>query len=528
MKRVLPLLFIVCLLFFSCKGAWELSENTTQEDAHLVGKPEVVVTEPAKDDDYGKPPSLKADDILQATIGDNVDFLSGITATDASGNNIIDMVKWNTSADLSKAGQYTVYYTVTDKSGNIEKLSRILIINEPPTFYNREEAIAIVNATADKYHAMGISVAVIENGKVTDSIASGDAVYNIREMTTNTKIRVASISKVVVAMAAFKMYDDGLIDIDEDISVYWGTEIRNPQYPDMPITIRDLLCHTSSLRNEDSNYIRGVDKTLDQLISGSVFSSLEPGNVSSYIYNNYAFGILADTLELAYGENLDAYIKKNIFEKMEIEASYVTSTLKAEELASLYNSNWDCVRSVEYMANRPIRTELGCYISYYAGNLTISAGDLGKLITVLMNDGMYEDTRILSGEAVALLEEPQFTINHVDPLEYIQCLPVRYRNGMYGRTNLYYHTGTAYGVFSLMCYDPDSGDGVIVITTGATTGYDENQVTNVCGDIAAVIMEMLEGNSPQNYSGRFHKQQAVGVPPLTNKVEEKANFGKLV
>lgn len=439
-------------------------------------------------------PVLISDGPLRAEIGDKVDFLKGITATDALGADISDRIKWKTNTEIAAAGSYIVLYFVTDSNGNMVMLRRILEIYARGELFLYEEEIAraAVQASADRYHTMGISVAVIENGRVADTIADGSAVYKSAQMTDDTKIRIASISKIAVAMAAAKLMDEDIIDPREDIGTYWGADIRNPRFPDTPITIRDILCHTSSLRSNDEDYRLGVDKTLRQLTAGQVFSYCEPGLESSYMYNNYAFGVLAVTLELVCGEVLDDYLRKNIFEEIGIEASFSTAMLEKEELASLYNASWQCTRSADYMSTRPIYTEPGYYIWYYAGNLTVSAGDLAKLVSVLINDGKYEDKQILSPKSVAWLEEPQLTAEDEIGLEFTQCRPLRYRRGMYGRENLYYHTGSAFGVFSLMCYDPVSGDGVVILTTGATTGYDEYGVTSVCGDVADTILRSLE------------------------------------
>ena len=67
-------------------------------------------------------------------------------------------------------------------------------------------------------------------------------------MTPDTKVRVASISKVVVAMCAMSMADEGLIDLDAPLSDYWGSGVRNPYSEGQP-SVRTLMTHTSSLRN---------------------------------------------------------------------------------------------------------------------------------------------------------------------------------------------------------------------------------------------------------------------------------------
>jgi CubicO group peptidase (beta-lactamase class C family) len=67
------------------------------------------------------------------------------------------------------------------------------------------------------------------------------------------------------------------------------------------------------------------------------------------MYNNYAFGVLAVTLELAKNQVLDDYLKETIFKQLDIEASYSTSTLKPEDMAELYNPDWSVERSIYHM-----------------------------------------------------------------------------------------------------------------------------------------------------------------------------------
>ena len=59
------------------------------------------------------------------------------------------------------------------------------------------------------------------------------------------------------------------------------------------------------------------------------------------------------------------------------------------------------------------------------------------------------------------------------------------------RDRLYYHTGSAYGVYNLLSYDPDAGDGVVVLTTGADGGRDEYGIYAVCGEISRILYEAV-------------------------------------
>jgi CubicO group peptidase (beta-lactamase class C family) len=431
---------------------------------------------------------------LKTEKGQRPDYLRGVCAIDPCGNDISSSVTWSTEVNYMETGSFSVIYSVSDALGSTRLLKRQLTICEAGTLshYNHDAAQAIVDAAAAEFHTMGLSVAVIENGQVIDSLVNGYAVANSVKMSADTKMRIASISKLGVAIAAAKLYDEGLVKPDEDISTYWGKKIRNPHFPDTPITLRDILCHTSSMTSNDEDYVLGAENTLNQLLSGEVFSWVEPGAQSSYMYNNYAFGVLAVTLELAKNEVLDIYLRDTIFKQLDIEASYSTSTLDSKDLAELYDADWSVTRSIYHMITRPDRSDLGGHIWYYAGNLTISAKDLAKLVTVLINDGRYNNTEILSPEAVAWLEEPQFTVIEDDRYEFIQCLPLRYKSGLYGRDGLYYHTGTAYGVFAIVCYDPDARDGIVVLSTGASTDYDDMGIASVCGSLAESLLNLTK------------------------------------
>ena len=52
---------------------------------------------------------------------------------------------------------------------------------------------------------------------------------------------------------------------------------------------------------------------------------------------------------------------------------------------------------------------------------------------------------------------------------------------------MYYHTGSAYGFYGLLSYDPDTRDGVVVFTTGASGVTDSYGVYAVCGQVAQAV-----------------------------------------
>lgn len=345
-----------------------------------------------------------------------------------------------------------------------------------------------VDAVAAKYGAAGLQVAVIEDGQVTDAYACGWATKGSDRMTPDHKTRIASITKVGVALAAMALYEDGVIDLDESIGTYWGVSARNPYYPNDPVSVRALLTHTSSIPSLGDDASRSRGAVQSRLQSGG-FSRVRPGDTSSWNYNNYAYGVLGQTLEIASGRFLDDVMEERFWDIMEIDGAFESGNVKNKDLLCTVYQYGGVGRSLSAMQSNTRRyNPPGATGAYFSGGMTMSAADLGKMTALLANDGCYEGLQLLKASTVELMEtrcEPQL------PDGTWQALALRSQDDLYGRDRLYYHTGSAYGVFNCMSYDPDARDGVVVLTSGASGVKDERGIYAVCGEISRYIYDVI-------------------------------------
>ena len=346
---------------------------------------------------------------------------------------------------------------------------------------------AKVEEIAAKYGAIGLQAAILENGVVTDSFACGWATKDSDPMTADHKMRVASLSKVSVGMAAMLLRDRGVIDLDASIGDYWGFPTHNTRYPNSPVSIRSLLSHTSSIPMYGDDVSRSRSAVEARLRSNG-YNSLQPGSVWSWGYNNYGFAVLGMTLELAAKDYLDNILDKNLWSVMDIDAAFEGGEIQAaDKLATIYRHGGSVGRSVEAQKNYKRPSAPGGSGSSFAGGLTISANDLAKLLSLLANDGTYQGLRLLSRESVELMET-RFDQILLDGT--YQALPLRSQDGIYGRARLYYHTGSAYGVYNFMSYDPETGDGIVVLSSGASAARDGNGIYAICGNLARYFYEL--------------------------------------
>lgn len=291
----------------------------------------------------------------------------------------------------------------------------------------------------------------------------------------------------------------------------------NPYSKGQP-TARTFMTHTSSIKNLDTT--RGLSKLRGILQSKSSWRSMEPGNGGYWSYSNFGMCVLGTTLELAYDGLLDDYLQKRFLEPIGARASFCGGRLEEDEVATLYTTGGVGRSAADHAAQR-IPSKIGDTASYFPGGYTTSAVDMAKLVAVLANDGVYKEpvygyaqvrdmengtelavaeplpgkfkeTRLLTEESVSELETPQFTVRLEGYAPFEQCLILRRQEDVMDQEVLYYHTGSAYGVFSLMTYNPVTKNGVVVITTGASRNMNEHGMYALCYDLMEILYEKME------------------------------------
>ena len=342
-----------------------------------------------------------------------------------------------------------------------------------------------VDAAGQRYGATGLQVAVIERGRLTDTFAYGWATKGEDRMTPTHKMRIASISKILVGMAAARMRQDGLVDYSAPLGIYWDDSFVNPAHPDSPVTIKTLLTHTSSLADGGLT----ASSVRYRLSTGRGYTSAVPGSLDNWEYSNFGFGVLGMTLERVGNRTLDQLLNRYFFNIMDIDASFYAGDLyDSSKLVTLY-SGGSVTRSLSAQRQRHAPDSPGSDGTVFAGGLVISVQDLGKVAALLANDGSYEGLQLLSPESVRVMET--YDGQRVSDGFY-QAMPIRYRADAYGRAGIYYHTGSAYGVFNGFSYDPQTGDGVVVLSVGASGARDSNGNYAVCGAIFDSVYRTIQ------------------------------------
>lgn len=229
---------------------------------------------------------------------------------------------------------------------------------------------------------------------------------NIASQTTPTSESIyvlASVSKTITATAAMQLYEQGKINLDEDINNYLPFEVRNPNFPEVPLTTRMLLTHRTGLawpNSEDPNFyntFRNVDipalgRWLENYITptginyvAEIWKNVRPGNTVGY--SNIGGALLGYVVEAVSGVTFAEYCKVNIFDPLEmVNTSFRLSDLDQSKLATLYSGG----------------TVNGQYQVFFYPSTTAKStvADLSHYLIAYINGGIYKSKRILDESTI--------------------------------------------------------------------------------------------------------------------------------
>ncbi len=355
----------------------------------------------------------------------------------------------------------------------------------------------------------GTLVVFCQNGLIESlSFGKSDLDRNI-PTTEDTKYRIASISKTITSIAIMQLAERNLLDLDQDISDILRYKIRNPVWPEVAITVRMLLSHTSSI-TDDSTYNNFLDATVKNnpipdlkerlTLAGSYYSSDQflstmPG--SYFMYSNFNFIILGTIVEKISASRFDVYCKKFIIDPLNINASFNVNDLRnMDEVSVLYrkiNGAW-IAQTDDYKGIQPTYNKLKNYVPGTnggrfgpQGGLRCSGKDLAKIFLVLMNNGTFENTTLLTPKSCNDMCSNQWTFNGSNGDNYsglfrswglgIHRITSTLLNDIVlpGSSSMLGHSGDAYGLISDAYFDKKRNVGFVFIANGIGKGYQNNE-----------------------------------------------------
>ncbi|MGC4096129.1 MAG: serine hydrolase domain-containing protein [Nitrospira sp.] len=325
-----------------------------------------------------------------------------------------------------------------------------------------------------RFDMVGLSVAVVKKGDIIYAHSFGYKNKETQTLLSNTDIfRIASISKSFSATSVMQLTEAKKLSLDDDVSKLLGFKIRNPKFPETIITLKMLLSHTSSLNDGQGYFTLDVinpDKNPDWVKS---YSDYAPG--AEYAYCNLNYNMVGTIIERISGERFDQYVKKHILDPLGLYGGYEVGALDSTRFATLYEYDSASKQlTPDPAAYNPRTKEISQYIMGYStpifsptGGMKISATDLAKYMTMHLYLGRYKGTRIMKKKSARTMQRP------VSDGEGGYGLAIMTTDKVIPGKIVKGHTGSAYGLYSMLFFDPKEKFGIVAITNGCNPIYEE-------------------------------------------------------
>ncbi|NIM18374.1 MAG: serine hydrolase [Candidatus Aminicenantes bacterium] len=317
------------------------------------------------------------------------------------------------------------------------------------------------------YRVPGISIAVIDNYKV--DWAKGYGIIKAgsnKPVTPKTCFEAASTTKLLCAVMALCLVEQGRLDLDKDIN----KQLKSWKIPgnnftgEQKVTLQRLLTHRSGLNRPDGgiDFEEGSIPTLIQVLNGESPAKNKPAAVeyvpgSQFQYSNMGFLVIQLLLQDVTGKPFAQLARETVFEPLGMKASTLMHPLKAH-----FKGNVIAPHDREGKAHeRPQHPT-----ALAQGGLVTTPTDLALFTIELMRGYRGRSQRLLSAKTLQKMLSVQF--NH-DPRKLFgitsQGLGV-FLVGE-GQTMYFLHPGQNNpGATCMLIASPATGKGAVIMTNG--------------------------------------------------------------
>ncbi|MBM3785026.1 MAG: beta-lactamase family protein [Acidobacteria bacterium] len=185
-----------------------------------------------------------------------------------------------------------------------------------------DEVDRIVAEEMEKQKIPGVSIGVMRDGRIIK--ARGYGVANLETgtpATVDTVYAIGSLSKAFVAAGIQILAQDGKLNVDDrlakhidDLPMFW-----------QPLTIRQLLTHTSGLVRESPAFDGTRDPKLFELIRRTYPVPLAYVPGAKWQYSNIGYFVLAEIIERVSGKPWAVFLEERIFRPLNMESTRTTT-----------------------------------------------------------------------------------------------------------------------------------------------------------------------------------------------------------
>ena len=299
----------------------------------------------------------------------------------------------------------------------------------------------------DSQKLPGMVILVARNGKIVYHKSFGMSDVENKVPMTNDKIfRIASQTKAVVSVGIMMLQEEGKLLLSDSLATYIP-EFRNSKVAvskrkkgyrvvkaKRPIRIRDLLTHTAGVgygfgpaasqwKKADLQgwYFAHKNESILESVREMAKLPMDAHPGEAFVYG-YSTDILGAVIEEISGKSLDVFLKERIFDRLGmVDTHFYLPAEKTLRLSVVYNQEDNKIVRADDDGEEESQGHyvVGPRKSFSGGaGLLSTSDDYARFLQMLLNGGIYNDSRILSRKSVELMIADQMNGDHYNGVRF--------------------------------------------------------------------------------------------------------------
>ena len=270
----------------------------------------------------------------------------------------------------------------------------------------------------------GAVTLVMRRGALAHLVAAGwQDVEAKKPMQKDTIFQIMSMTKPFTGAAIMMLAEEGKLRLHDPVEdhlpefrgqmvvVSEENGVRTLRKPSRPITIRDLMTHTSGLGPAApgiGDIMVRMDRTLAEacLIYSQQPLLFEPG--TRWMYSNTGIAVLGRIIEVRSGMSFEKFLETRIFQPLGMTDTHVfLPAEKRARLAPVYTvKDGRLVKAgPDILGGDPLKFREGAKYSGPEHSLYSTAWDLAQFYQMMLNGGQWNGKRLLSPASVAMMTQ---------------------------------------------------------------------------------------------------------------------------
>ncbi|WP_394740000.1 serine hydrolase domain-containing protein [Natronococcus roseus] len=348
------------------------------------------------------------------------------------------------------------------------------------------EVDRLIESVMAEHDVAGASAAVVEGDELVHAEGYGDAdaATGTPVDPNETSFMVGSVGKLTVWTAVMQGVENGDLELDEPV----GTYLENYSVEgEDEVTLEHLGTHTPGYEDRlQGLFVESDDEAADweAKLERELPAQVRPPG-ETVAYSNHGTGLAALVVQEAVGEPFEEYVEREIFDPLAMEGATIEQPVPDDREPV---SQGHAPTEDGFETDDPVVVGVPP-----AGSMSATATDMGNFAIAALEDGAFEDDRVLEPESAEAMLEPRAT-NHPD----VGGVGYGYMLGERGGEALAWHTGGTEYFNTLFVLFPDHDVALYVSFNTAGSG--------------AALADVLDGFIEQRFGG---EEAALEPDPAT-------------